>query len=364
MRIESDAGIVGYGEASSSYGHAYPTVIKTIVEEVLTRCLLGSDPLAISDRLRDMHLWLDGYLGWDGVSSQAIGAVETALWDMAGKANGATVSDMLGSSAASIALYSTGNSGFDDTPEDNARYFDASLAHGIRAVKVRLSNDPGADIALIATARDHVGPDMRLMADSYWTYPPDAAIDLARRMAEYDIWFYEEPIPQYMLQELARLREASPVPIAVGERVFSLHGFQELVLHRAADVLQPDVAICGGISEAMEIAALGKANDLVVVPHTGGATAIGFAANLHFAVAAGLDLLEYDPTPHQPLLNDLLADPIFSMDRVSGGHIAVPSGPGLGLEIDESVFAAFPYEPGLLWQELHPEHGAGKLSDS
>ena len=364
VRVESDSGLVGYGEAGSSYGHAYPTVVMTIVDNILARCLVGRDPLAIGDRLRDMHLWLDGYLGWDGVSSQAIGAVETALWDMLGKATDTPIYRLLGGSTEKLPLYATGNSAFDETPETNARFFDEALAHGIDALKVRLGNVPEADLALIAGTREYVGPDVQLMADSYWTYPPDRAIDLATRMAEYDVSFYEEPVPQYMIEALARVREASPVRIAVGERVFSLYGFREVVRHRAADVLQPDVTVCGGIKESMQIAALARAHDLPVVPHTGGATAIGFAANVHFAAAAGVELLEYDPTSYQPMLNELITDPIFSIDHIRNGKLSVPEGPGLGIDIDESVFERFPYSPGLLWQELHPDHGAGTLTQT
>lgn len=138
-------------------------------------------------------------------------------------------------------------------------------------------------------------------------------------------------------------------------------GFRDVVHYRAADVLQPDPTVCGGILACMEVAALAKANDLAVVPHIGGLTAVGVAAGFHVAAAIEPELLEYDPDPYQPLRDELLVDPIFGMDRVENGRMAVPSGPGLGIEIDESVLEAYPYRRGRLYQELYPEHGAGRL---
>jgi L-alanine-DL-glutamate epimerase-like enolase superfamily enzyme len=143
--------------------------------------------------------------------------------------------------------------------------------------------------------------------------------------------------------------------------VFSLAGFRDVVHHRAADVLQPDATVCGGILECLEVASLAKAHDLAVVPHVGGLTAVGVAAGLHLSAAMEPELMEYDPDPYQPLRDELLVDPIFGMDRVVDGRLSVPSGPGLGIEIDEAVLAAYPYERGTLYQEVYPEHGAGRL---
>ena len=361
VKIDTDAGHVGWGEASSSYGHSYPTVVETIVDDVLADVLVGKNPLAIRARLADMHLWLDGYLGWDGISAQVIGAIEIALWDIFGKEHGVSIAALLGAGVDSLPLYATGTTSFDADLGWHETYFDDVLAVGIKAIKVRLGNDPDRDLELIARTRRAIGDDCLLMADGYWTYTLREAIRLARRMEPYNVSFYEEPIPQYMIEALAELRAESPVRIAVGERVFSLAGFTNVVHHRAADVLQPDPTVCGGILASMEVAALAKAHDLAVVPHIGGLTAVGFAAGLHLGAAIEPEVLEYDPDPYQPLRDELLADPIFGMDRVEDGRMAVPTGPGLGIEIDEAVLDAYPYERGRLYQELYPEHGAGRL---
>ena len=361
VKIDTDAGHVGWGEASSSYGHSYPTVVQTIVDDVLADMLLGKNPLAIRARLAEMHLWLDGYLGWDGVSAQVIGAIEIALWDIFGKEHDVSIAAILGAGLDSLPLYATGTTSFDVDLGWHETYFDDILDAGIKGIKVRLGNDPDRDLELIARTRQVIGDDCKLMADGYWTYTLREAIRLAQNMEPYNVNFYEEPIPQYMLGGLAELRAASPVRIAVGERVFSLAGFRDVIHHRAADVLQPDPTVCGGILACMEVAVLAKAHDLAVVPHVGGLTAVGVAAGLHLAAAIEPELLEYDPDPYQPLRDDLLVDPIFGMGRVENGHMAVPTGPGLGITIDESILEAYPYERGTLYQEVYPEHGAGRL---
>ncbi len=361
VKIDTDAGHVGWGEASSSYGHSYPTVVQTIVDDVLADMLLGKNPLAIRARLAEMHLWLDGYLGWDGVSAQVIGAIEIALWDIFGKEHDVSIAAILGAGLHSLPLYATGTTSFDVDLGWHETYFDDILDAGIKGIKVRLGNDPDRDLELIARTRQVIGDDCKLMADGYWTYTLREAIRLAQNMEPYNVNFYEEPIPQYMLGGLAELRAASPIRIAVGERVFSLAGFRDVIHHRAADVLQPDPTVCGGILACMEVAALAKAHDLAVVPHVGGLTAVGVAAGLHLAAAIEPELLEYDPDPYQPLRDDLLVDPIFGMGRVENGHMAVPTGPGLGITIDESILEAYPYERGTLYQEVYPEHGAGRL---
>src|SRR5688572_5308857 len=117
VRVEVEGGFVGYGEASSNYGHSYPTVIRAIVDDVLSRNLIGRDARDIRLRTAEMHGLLDGYLGWDGVTAQAIGAVETALWDIAGKRAGLPISELLGGSPRPLRLYATGTTMFDATPD-------------------------------------------------------------------------------------------------------------------------------------------------------------------------------------------------------------------------------------------------------
>mgnify|MGYP000727913842 CR=1 FL=1 len=359
LRIEAEGGLVGYGEASSNYGHSYPTVIKAIVEGIVTPNLVGKDADDIRRRVAELHVLLDGYLGWDGVSAQVIGAVEIALWDILGKSVGLPICRLLGGAPTSLPLYGTGTTMFEATPEWHGEYFDACLARGFKAVKVRLDVDIPEAVERVAAVRKHVGPEVKIMVDAYWGYSTDDALTLARKLEPLDVFFFEEPSPQYQTVGFRRLGNLSPVKIAVGERVYSPHQYQAIAADGAAHVFEPDPALCGGIIACMEIATIARLNDIVVVPHTGSPTPVGLAAGLQWAAAAGCPLFEYDIDPSLPVRDGLMPEPIFDLDHVVDGRLTVPDGPGLGITIDESAFDRFPYVAGETYAEVFPEHEAG-----
>ena len=362
IRVETDRGIVGYGEASSSYGHFYPPIVAAIVDQILARVLTGEDPLNMDRVLSKMHHYLDGYLGSEGIAAQVISGIEIALWDIIGKATGQPVCRLLGGYRPAVPLYGTGTTFFEQTPDWHCHFFDAAIAHGFKGVKARIGNNPQWDVKLVETVRGYLLAEMKLMVDAFWSYSPDSAIRLVKELGRFGVFFFEEPLPQYELEGLAKLKAASPVPIAVGERIYSLRGFKEVVVHRAADVLQPDATICGGLLECKKVFALGEAFDLLVLPHIGGLSAVGIAANLHLAASvSSCNLLEYDLSPWQPLRDEMLKDPIFSMDRIRDGLLPVPDRPGLGIEIDESVFERYPYKGGQVYPDVYKQLGAGRL---
>lgn len=359
VRVTTADGVVGYGEASSNYGHSYPTVVRAIVEDVIAPNLVGRDPLDIAERTAQMCVLLDGYLGWDGISAQVIGAIEIALWDIKGKISGCSVVELLGGRNVPMRVYATGTTMFDAPPEWYAHYFDAALAHGVAGVKVRLSADADASVARVRAVRKHVGPDIFVAMDAYWGYSAEGALELAHRLADQDIAFFEEPCPQHDLAGLKRLAEQSPIPIAIGERVYTPSHYRLMADLGCASIFEPDACISGGLSACMEIASLAKERGIRVIPHLGSPTAVGLAANLHWAAAAGCDLVEYDVYPDLPARDDLLPDPVFEMSRMTGGMIAPPSGPGLGIEIDESAFARLPYRRGGTFAEVFTTHESG-----
>lgn len=361
VRVETDAGHIGYGEASTSYGHNYPFLIKTIVEDLLARVLVGKNPLDIKERVREIRLYLDPWIGWEGVSSTVVAAIEIALWDILGKEAGLPVSHLLGSSRERIPLYGTGTLYFGDDKNFHGQFFDSVLRQGFKGVKTRIGNNPKIDILQIDSVRKHIGTDIKLMVDAFWSYSLQSAIKLAKQMEEFDVYFFEEPLPQYRIKALSRLRSESPVPIALGERIFTLSGFSQVIDYQAADFLQPDATICGGIAECIDVAALGKANDLLVIPHIGGLSAVGIAANLHLAAVIGSPMLEFDSDPYQPMRDEILLDPVFAVERIVNGCLLVPQAPGLGIEIDESKFESFAYKPGKVYPDFFPQFGQGIL---
>jgi L-alanine-DL-glutamate epimerase-like enolase superfamily enzyme len=358
IRVETDSGIVGYGEASSSYGHSYPLVVKEIVEGVLSKVLIGKDPLDIATLTVEMQKYAWPYLGWGGVANAAIGAVEISLWDIRGKAEQLPICELLGKKVDHVSLYGTGTTYFEKPPEWHAEFMDRALERGFKAVKARVGHQPEWDLSLVRTLRNHIGSDINLMVDAYMTYSQAMAVAMIDAFEPYGIYFMEEPIALFRLDNLAELRQATETRIAIGERIFSKHRFEEIIKMKAADVIQPDVTIVGGIAAYQEVCALARKHAVELSPHIGGLSAIGIAANLHAACAHdNISFFEYDLGPYQPLRDVLIRDPLFSLERIESGFLQLPEGPGLGIDVDESKFEQYPYEPGLVYPDVYPDYG-------
>ncbi|MFV0308529.1 MAG: mandelate racemase/muconate lactonizing enzyme family protein [Desertimonas sp.] len=361
VRVETETGLVGWGEASSNWGHSYPTVVETVVRDVIAPNLEGTDALDRRGRLGQLHVLLDGYLGWEGLTSQVIGAVEIALWDIAGKHYGAPIHQLLGGGVDEIPLYGTGTTMFEESAEWHAHYFDEALAHGFRNVKVRLGKDPDHDVELVRVVRDHIGPGKRIMADAYWGYSPEDAIALTERLKPLGLYFFEEPCPQYDVDGLTRLAARSlPVRIAGGERIYSPAQYRMLAERGAIHVFQPDATLCGGILACLDIMTIANAAGLEVIPHVGGPTAIGLAANLQWAAAAGVPMIEWDIDPHQPLVDQLA--PELALSAITDGVTRIPAGPGLGIEFDEAILDDFPHVTGDTYAEVFTDHETGRTA--
>jgi L-alanine-DL-glutamate epimerase-like enolase superfamily enzyme len=362
VRIETDTGTVGWGEASTNWGHSYPTVFRAVVEDVCSRHLEGRDPLAIRDRVGDLKVALDGYLGWEGLSSQTIGAIEIALWDILGKTLGAPIHQLLGGRAYPIPLYGTGTTMFEQSHDWHAHYFDECVRLGFKGVKVRLGRAVDDDVELVRLVREHLGPDLLIGVDSYWFHDVDSAIELVARIAPYHVHFFEEPIPQYQIDGLARLQHSSPIRVAVGERVYSARAFGELARRDAARVFEPDATLNGGLMSCMEIADIAARSSVEVIPHIGGPTVVGLAANLQWATAARVRLFEFDIERDQPMITGIGENPGLALTDIRDGTLTAPSGPGLGVDVDESELAKHPYVEGETYAELFPEHESGRTA--
>jgi L-alanine-DL-glutamate epimerase-like enolase superfamily enzyme len=359
VRVETDAGYVGWGEASTNWGHSYPTVFQAAVRDVCAAPLLGTDPTDVRGRVGQLHVLLDGYLGWEGLTSQVIGAIEIACWDILGQAAGLPLHRLLGAANRDLRLYGTGTTMFEETADYHAHYFDEALGHGFRGFKVRLGRAVADDVATVAAVRDHVGPDAFIGIDSYWFHDPRTALEVATVLAPLGVGFFEEPVPQMRVDELAWLTARSPIPVAVGERVYSPGQFDAIARAGAANVFQPDASICGGITACMEIATIAAHRGIAVYPHVGGPTIIGLAANLHWAVAADVPWMEYDIDPWQPLVTDIGGPPI-GLGDIAGGVISPPDAPGLGVTLPDDVAERFPYVPGDTYAEVFPDHEKGR----
>jgi len=344
VKIDTDAGLVGWGEAKAGVGSAASAYgLAAIINRDMAPLLAGQDPRDVG-RLWDVmyNTPREGYaldrghvlpqLGRRGLTISAIAGVDLALWDILGKSLGAPVWRLLGGRRAErMPAYASGGWA------DEARIGDQLLGYiaqgGFRAVKMRvgvMDGEPHRSAARVRAARRALGPDVKLMVDAHGTWMVSEAKAFCRMVEDQDLYWFEEPVTADDKVGLAEVRRASSVPISTGESEFTRHDFREIAELRAADVLQPDLAIAGGITEGVRIGAIASAYNLRLAPHLwSGAPA--FAAGLALAASqsAGF-ILEYSLGAN-PLLHELVHEKFPVVD----GQLEIPDRPGLGITVDE-----------------------------
>ncbi len=341
VKVTTDAGIVGYGEVDSN-----PMGAKGVIEGPfshttatgLAHVLIGEDPF------RTEYLWhkmyrANIYGGRRGVGLHAMSGLDLALWDIKGKALGLPVWRLLGGGfTKSLRPYAS--SLFGATPEETGERARRFVDQGFTAVKFGwdpMGQNRETDIALVREARRGLGPEPDLMIDAGLCYDAKTAIQRARAFEEFDPFWFEEPLLPDDYEGYAKLSAASPLRIAAGEEESERKSFVQLMDIGRIDVVQVDLTRCGGFTEALKIAALAADRGLPVVNH-GFTTYLNVAAALHFlaSVPNTLGLLEF-VVEEGTTLRHHLSEPIRAVD----GRVAVPDGPGLGLEIDEEKLQTF-----------------------
>lgn len=349
VRIDTDAGITGWGEAKAGVAStAACTGLAAIINHDFAPLLVGEDPRDVA-KLWDVlyNMQRQGYalaeghvmpqLGRRGLSVSAIAGVDLALWDILGRSLGAPVWRLLGGRRAErMPAYASG--GWADEAGIGAQLQSYIDKGGFRAVKMRvgiMDGSPARSAARVRAARRALGPEVKLMADAHGTWTVGEAKAFCRMVEECDLWWFEEPVTADDKQGQAEVRRSSAVPISSGESEFTRHDFRELAELRAADVLQPDLAIAGGITEAVRISAIASAFNLRLAPHLWSG-ALAFAAGMHVAASspAGF-ILEYS-LGHNPMLHDLVEESFPVVD----GMLEIPDRPGLGLTIREDFLNA------------------------
>ena len=337
IRITTDEGIVGYGEADAS-----PSVVKAIVESPrshmlstgLREVLIGEDPFRIQ-YLWDRMYEASTFYGRRGAVLMAMSGIDIALYDLVGKALGVPAHQLLGG-ARHYEVRAYASTLMPDTP-DEARREAARLAEeGFTAIKFGwgpFGRDLDLDVELVGAIRSELGSGVDVLLDIGFTWKNHIiAARQIERIAEYQPYLIEEPLPPDDIVSYAMLREASPIPIAFGEENTTRHEFVEIFERRAADIVQPDVTRCGGLTEMARIAALAEHYAVPCIPHAW-STGIVQAASLHVNATLKNPLfLEYSVRTN-PLNQELVVGGV----DVINGIAKVPTGPGLGIEIDEDA---------------------------
>jgi L-alanine-DL-glutamate epimerase-like enolase superfamily enzyme len=315
-----------------------------IIERGLKPLLVGHDPINVRALWEKMYLHTE-WFGRAGITMYALSGVDVALWDLMGKALGVSASRLLGGRFRDkVRSYASIIFDMDDfgVMADEAKKW---IQSGYTAVKFGWGQtreaayglDPEKDEAAIKYLREQLGPKVDIMVDvgRYVNWSRSHALQMARRLAKYDIYWLEEPLPQDDLDGYVELTRQSPVRIAGGEGEYNRFGFKQLITNHGVDIVQPDICRAGGLTEGMRIADMVQAWNLSLVPH-GFSTAVNVAANLQWVAAmTGADLVEFRRSEN-PLIDGLIKAPFSAM----GGYLEIPDRPGLGIEIRQETVDA------------------------
>ncbi|HKA08693.1 MAG TPA: mandelate racemase/muconate lactonizing enzyme family protein [Gemmataceae bacterium] len=336
VEVVTDEGLVGIGSAYTSLALVDAGL------RLLKPLLIGEradEPARVSEKLRQHTFWQ----GRGGAVEHAISGIDIALWDLFGKTTNQPAARLLGGIYRDkIKPY--GSLLFDE-PDALRWKLNQATARGFKAIKLGWKpfgrRDNQTDELLIRTARETVGPDVELMvdaggSDAYWPHGYKWALRTAQMLAAYDVVWFEEALPPDDLAGFVELRRHSPVPIATGEVLTRRQSFWPFLQQHAVDIIQPDCTKCGGLTEAWRIGWMAYEHNILMVPH-GWNTAIGLAADLHLTAALPVARYVEFLTP-SPYVDRLVTEP---MKPDAEGYLHLPSGPGLGVELDRAALAEF-----------------------
>jgi D-galactarolactone cycloisomerase len=331
VEIRSDTGVVGYGECLARYS---PRIWAAIVDDLLAPLVIGADPWDTERLWMSMFRDLRSFSGHSrGMLVEGIAGIDIALWDLKARALAVPLHALLGGATrARLAAYAS--SVMQREPARMVADAVALVERGFRAVKIKVGIGVAQDAACVTAIRRAVGDDVDLMLDANGAYSAADAIELARRIEDLHIAWFEEPVVADDLDGYERVRAATSIPLAAGEAEFTRYGARDLLARRLIDVLQPDVARSGGISETLKMIALAAAHHVRYAPHVGFSAAVCVAASLHLAaVAPNFWTYECIYTVN-PLRERLAVSPVGGPDQLVDGALPVPGGPGLGIDLD------------------------------
>ncbi|MCC2683324.1 MAG: Mandelate racemase [Paenibacillaceae bacterium] len=332
VKISTDTGIVGWGEAQVPVA---PEAPQAIVRQVLTSLLLDRNPLDNGVLWRQMYNSLRGRGHRDSFMMDAIAAVDSALWDIAGKHYGKPVYQLLGGACHdTLPLYYSGLTG--STVEEKCACAADAVRQGYKAIKVYIGKGIREDIAMMKAVRETVGEEIELMADALWMYSVHEALRLAVELEKLGVGLFEAPIVMEDVQGHAQLTQATKLAIATGETERTRHQFLPFLKARALDVVQPDMGRTG-ISEGRRILELAETFNIPAAIHMAIGQCVYFGLSSHVAAATpNLLWLEMNPTALE-MANHFQREPW----KVENGRLKVPDRPGIGVDVDEEKLQAF-----------------------
>ena len=353
VKVLTDEGLYGWGEVTVE---GKERTVMAAVDE-LARYLKGQDPFRIEQHWHEMYrgaFWVGG-----PILNSAISGIDQALWDIKGKASGLPVYELLGGKCRDrLRAYANGWYQQGASPEETAARALEVVGMGYTALKWapfhRVGMFVGAEsvddaIANIRAVREAVGPKVDLCIDVHGRFSPAHAIRVGKRLEEFDLLFFEEPIPPENIDALALVARAVNIPIAAGERLFTKWGFKDLLEKQAASIIQPDICHAGGILELKKIAAMAETYYLGFAPHNPNGP-ICHAASIHVDACVPNFFIQEFLIDDAPLRNEVQQEPI----RLVNGYFEIPNRPGLGVEINEEYLDRGDLVPRDMGQAIQP----------
>jgi L-alanine-DL-glutamate epimerase-like enolase superfamily enzyme len=332
VEVRTDAGITGVGEALARFS---PKAYAELIETSLKPRLVGGNPTDIQAHWRTMRRALSGRAG--GMLFEAIAGVDIALWDILGKVAGLPIHRLLGGMGRTeVPVYAASvNWGSDEFMD---RELDSYLEKGFPRIKIKIANPVKDSCRRIARLRKRAGDDIELCVDANWAYTLEEAVEVGRALSDNAYFWFEEPLRPEDETGYEELHRRCATPLAAGESNYTLDQAMRLVANRTLSYLQPDVARSGGISETRRMAEFAAAHDVQYAPHIGMSGIVCETASVHLAAAMpNIRAMECetDSSPFKTALTG--AAP--GADRQKNGMLPVPTGPGLGIEIDWDAVA-------------------------
>jgi L-alanine-DL-glutamate epimerase-like enolase superfamily enzyme len=329
VQITTTEGLRGIGPA-----YTHPDLLEIIVEQHLSPFLVGheTEPL---DEIWSKLYRLTQWYGRKGVAVSAVGAIDTALWDIRGKVEGQPVWRLLGGTSPRVPAY---GSGLLWEPEPSALVVraDELRRRGFVRLKTRTGVNLDYDCAVVEAVLTGLGSDGQIMVDGSHRYSLRDALTFADFLASRGVVWFEEPFSPGDIDSYISLREATTVPIAAGENEFGVEGFRELFRSGAIDIAQPDASRAGGITECVRIATLAQKHDLLVAPHTW-SDAVTVITNAHIVASSANGMTVEVNQAGNPLIDDLIDPPLTIHD----GHLVLSDTPGLGIELNADALQRY-----------------------
>lgn len=356
LKLETDEGLVGYAEARSVNR---TEAVLGYLEGIGRRYVLGSDPFRIEELVQ--RIFVGDFARVDDIAGIGIALVETACWDILGKALGQPVYQLLGGAVRDkIKAYANGWYAVERTPDAIAEEAKKVIAKGYRALKI----DPfGAglyemeraeknhSISIIEAVRGVVGPDVEILVEMHGRFSPATAIDIARDLEPFRPSWVEEPVPPDNIEAMAKASAKIRIPVATGERLHTRFEVRRLLELGAVDILQTDITESMGLLEGKKIAAMADASYVTFAPHNVGGP-VSTAACLHLAACTtNFAIQEHFNDFVDSWVKEAASGPGYP--EVIDGYFALPGGPGLGITLNEDFIREHPMSDGTfnLFQE-------------